>query len=229
MTAEGQPVDAAPAAAASDLWVSISDLGALKGVSKAAISKRVLKFESDGLINVRHEDGKKLVNLVEFDRLIGANTDPAQELRNGGHIAKPMPQVAADPTPQQSQAEQGSDSGKPQYSASRALRESYDAENARLDLEERTKRLVDKEEAEARIFRIFRRVRDRFLSMSAVVAPRIYAAVDERTARQIMDEEVRKALSKLADELDHDGDVDDADDDAAEELSDAAGGDRGAT
>jgi|GEM_PF-2249088 len=217
---DGQPVDGA-AGGISELWVSITQLAALKDVSKAAISKRVIKLENDGLIRTKREDGEKRVNLVEFDRAIGANTDPAQELRNPGGIAQPTI------TPPAGSSSEQNDPAKPQYSASRALRESYDAENSRLDLEERLGRLVDKEEAEQRMFRVFRRARDRFLSMPAVVAPRIFNAPDERTARQIMDEEVRKLLAALADDLDHEGDIDDADE-PAEELSDAADGDRSA-
>jgi hypothetical protein len=216
---DSQPVDGGQQAAVPELWVSISKLALIKNVSKQAISKRVKKFESDGLIRVLEQDGEKKINLVEFDRLIGANTDPAQALRNPGGIAQPsMPLTAAPPAADQA------DLAKPQYSASRALRESYDAENSRLDLEERLKRLVDKQEAEQRIFRIFRRARDRFLSLSAVAAPRIFNAPDERTARQIMDEEVRNRLLALADDIDAAGDIDVNDD--AEEVSDAADGER---
>jgi hypothetical protein len=53
----------------------------------------------------------------------------------------------------------------------------------------------------------------------------VFNATDERTATQILDEEVRKLLDALAADLDHKGDETDLPDDA-EELSDAAAGDR---
>lgn len=212
---DAQPVDGQATAQIGEVWLSLSQIAGLKKVSVQAISKRVKRLSDEGLITV-HKDGREQkVNLVEFDRAIGATTDPAQELRNPGGVTQPTA-TAAEP----------SDPSKPQYSASRALRESYEAENARLNLEERTGRLGDMSEVEARTFRVFRRARDRFLSLPAVLAPRVYNATDERTVRQIIDEEVRKVLEALAADLDRKGD---ADDEAAEEdVSDAAAGDRDA-
>jgi hypothetical protein len=215
-----QPVDGQATLPLAEVWLSISQIADIKKVSKAAISKRVLKLEGEGLITTRRAGAEKKVNLVQFDRAIGEHTDPAQEFRNPGGIATPTTtSPAAPPAPID-------DPSKPQYSASRALRESYEAENSRLNLEERTGRLADKAEVERRTFRIFRRVRDRFLSLSAVAAPRVFNASDERTARQIMDEEVRKLLDALAADLDHSGDEADLPD--ADEVSDAAAGDRSA-
>jgi hypothetical protein len=211
-----QPVEGQATLPISEVWLSLSQIAQLKKVSIEAISKRVKRFVADNLIEVKQDGREKKVNLVVYDRLIGANTDPAQALRNPGGIAQPTTTVASDPAPPTPD-----DPAKPQYSASRALRESYDAENSRLDLEERLKRLGDMGEVEARTFRVFRRARDRFLSLSAVCAPRVFNASDERAARQIMDEEVRKLLAGLADDLDR-GDLDDAAADLADEdVSDA--------
>lgn len=215
----GQPVDAQAQLPIPEVWLSISQLAEIKKVSKAAISKRVIRLEREQLITTRKDGAEKKVNLVEFDRAIGANTDPAQALRNPGGIALPTA-PAQKPEPE-------ADETSSTYSASRALRESYQAEGARLDLEERTGRLGDMTEVEARTFRIFRRVRDRFLSLPAVCAPRVFNAADERAARQIMDEEVRKLLDALAADLDRKGDDDEEPEmPDADEVSDAASGDR---
>lgn len=162
---QGQPVDGQAMLPIPEVWLSISQIAEIKKVSKAAISKRVIKLEADGLITTRKDGSEKKVNLVEFDRAIGANTDPAQELRNAGGIAQPT--VSA-PTKPEAEA----DPSKPQYNVSRALRESYDAEHSRLNLEERTGRLADKSEVEARTFRIFRRARDRRGGAQAAAEPR---------------------------------------------------------
>ncbi len=225
---EPQPVEAQATLVLADVWRSLSEIAELKGVSTQAISKRVKKFRAEGLLQVRQDGSKIKVNLVEFDRLIGATTDPAQALRNPGGIAQPTTTTAT-AAPETVDA----DDGSPKYSASRALRESYQAEGARLDLEERTGRLADKDEVEARTFGIFRRARDRFLSLPALCAGRVRGAPDDRAARAIMEEEVRKVLDALAADLDRKDAGDDEDeqleaDIVDEDVSDAPAGDRSA-
>lgn len=114
-------------------WVSVTDAAALRGVSKQAISKR-LKSLGDQ-VRTRQVGGKLLLNLPEWDRVTGANADPAQVLRN--RDVEPSSQVKEPERP-------AGDSSlvSRAYSAQRARLAGYDAENARLDLEERTGKLL---------------------------------------------------------------------------------------
>lgn len=210
----GQPVDAAAGAVDPGLWVSISELARLKGKSKQAISKRVKRLvESQALETRSGEGGEVLVNRVAFDRAVGENTDPAQLLRNPGL------EIAATAPAPVSQAG-GADDGQPKsrgYLQHKETSAAYQAENDRLDLEERLGRTCDRADVEARTFNVFRRLRDRLLSLPSICAPRVANAVDERAARLIIDEEVRKLLDALANDLDRPDD--DEGDDVDEEQS----------
>jgi hypothetical protein len=106
------------------IWLSVSDVASRRGVSKQAISKRLLSLA--GRISTRRDGNKLLINVAEFDRVTGADTDPAQALRNR---ELPLRQ---------------SDAGKvgAKFSEQRARREGYDAEMARIKLEELQGKLV---------------------------------------------------------------------------------------
>ena len=68
------------AAAAAPEWLSITALAVRDGVSKQAISKRVLRFEAEGLVSTRHSrHGDKFVNVAEFDSAIADGFLPQQQ------------------------------------------------------------------------------------------------------------------------------------------------------
>ena len=148
-----------------------------------------------------------LVNRVAYDRAIGETTDPAQALRNPG-----LEVATADASPP---AAQTTGEGQPKskgYLLHKETSAAYQAENDRLDLEERLERTCDRADVENRTFNVFRRLRDRLLSLPSICAPRVANASDERAARLILDEEVRKLLDALAGDLDKPEDDDSGDD-----------------
>ncbi|TIN84342.1 winged helix-turn-helix domain-containing protein [Mesorhizobium sp.] len=53
------------------VWKSLSEIAAMRGVSKVAIKKRVDKFEADGLVQTRRQGRERLVDLAAFDKAIG--------------------------------------------------------------------------------------------------------------------------------------------------------------
>jgi DNA-binding Lrp family transcriptional regulator len=61
--------------AGQPLMMSVSDIARAKGVSKEAVSKRVKRFEADGLLQTETRGQQKLVPLAEYDRLVGETTD----------------------------------------------------------------------------------------------------------------------------------------------------------
>jgi DNA-binding Lrp family transcriptional regulator len=61
--------------AGQPLMMSVSDIARAKGVSKEAVSKRVKRFEADGLLQTEMRGQHKLVPLAEYDRLVGETTD----------------------------------------------------------------------------------------------------------------------------------------------------------
>ncbi|BBE74351.1 hypothetical protein OHA_1_03982 [Pleomorphomonas sp. SM30] len=58
--------------------LSVSELARLKGVSKEAVSKRVRRFEGDGVLATQMVGQQKMVPVAEYDRLVGETTDFAQ-------------------------------------------------------------------------------------------------------------------------------------------------------
>ena len=179
--------------AVDGLWMSVSALAKAKGKSKQAVSKQLQRL--DGRVATRKKGPELLVNVVEFDRAVGETTDPAQTLRNlepAGEADEPSLKI---------------------YAQERAKRESYQAENARLDLEERRGALTSVADVENHQMDVFRRVRDSFLALPATASEKVHAAPDALVARRILDDQIRDVLTQLAADLDRLG---------TEETSDAA-------
>lgn len=126
------------------VWLSVSEAAAARGVSKQAISKRLKSL--GGRVATRHEGRQLLLNIAEFDRITGAETDPAQALRNrhldrgdDGAAGAGRGMAPPGPAPQPPRA---GDAATEVYSQQKARQTAYAAEMARLDLEERTGKLV---------------------------------------------------------------------------------------
>jgi hypothetical protein len=63
-----------------DGWATITQLAALRGRNKAAVSRRVARMERDGLLRSRKgPGGTKLVNVAEFARLADDEVDAINE------------------------------------------------------------------------------------------------------------------------------------------------------
>jgi MarR family len=76
-------------------WLSITDLARAIGRDKAGVSRRVARFEAQGLLKTRvGESGQKLVNRAEFDRVASATVDAIQEAN--GRAASPINRMAAE-------------------------------------------------------------------------------------------------------------------------------------
>src|SRR5262249_6992400 len=156
--------------------------------------------------------GTVLVNIVELGRVIAAETDPAQALRNGTAPDEPEDFIVDD-EPDAPAAASG-----PNYHASRANREAYQAENARLDLEHRLKLIAYVDDVDRQTMAATRKIRDRFMALPAMCADRLAAAADARAVRAILTVEIRNLLIALDREL-----LQMDEDDAGSELDDGAG------
>ncbi len=139
------------------LWLSISEIARLKGISRQAIAKRIGPLTAHGLLDVQSgENGAKLINLAQFDRAVGEVGDAIKE-----GAAETRAEMAAD------------------VPASPALRDhqaraaQYAADLKFLDLEERLGRLVpvvEVEEASAKCAEATVRVIDRLPTYADSIA-----------------------------------------------------------
>jgi hypothetical protein len=90
---EGVVMSATP----TDGWLTITALAEIRGVSKAAISKRVIRFERDNLVATRMVGKQKFVHAEMFDRACHLHTDGVRELNGTTRKrAKAMAAVDAD-------------------------------------------------------------------------------------------------------------------------------------
>lgn len=199
------------------LWVPVAEAARRQAppISRAAMHKRVANLRAAGRLSTQPGPrGTVLVNIVALNRAIAAETDPAQELRNRRAPATLLDVDDDGDAADDTAALPGA--GGANYHKSRAEREAYQAENARLDLDERLDRLTDKADVERRTMTAFRKLRDRLLSFPATVADRAASAPDVTAVRNLLATEMRRMLDHLANELDHLEDDADDDDDAGE-------------
>lgn len=116
---------------APGLWMTISELAAAKDLGRSAVSERVLRLEEQGLLTTRPGKGRtKLVNVAEFDRVVGQVTDLARE------------QGAATRRGAEGEGDEAQGGAGGAYTREQAKRMAYLAEISRLDLEERLGNLV---------------------------------------------------------------------------------------
>lgn len=171
------------------IWMSVSDVADRRGVSKQAISKRLKAL--GGRVSTRKDGNRLLVNIAEYDKVIGAETDPAQELRNRELPARQPDVLQQTPGGKASLA----------FSIQRAKRESYDAEMARLRLEELQGKLVpiaQVEEAMVRCATVLLRVIEQLPGESDDPALRIVLKNKVHELRGTLEREMRM-LSEQAD------------------------------
>ena len=165
---------------------------ALSAVQKAIASGRIHP-EPDGSIDPIKAD-------AQWDR----HTRTAQPTTPRVTTARPPPvaqhasqPAAPPPMPQASDDARGVD-----YHKARAVRETYSARLAKLEFEERTGKLISKDEVDIKYFQLARQLRDRMQQIPRKVAPEIVALVvadpDVRGVTDILDVAIREALEDLA-------------------------------
>lgn len=183
-------------------------------VSKQAVSKRVASLVRAGRLATKPGPRNAvLINIVAFNRAVAEETDPAQALRNNRPPIDLLANAYDEGGEGDDEPVRGGGVESASYHSSRAKREAYQAENARLNLAERLEELVSREAVEQRTMEIFRHVRDRLLMLPTRSSERLAAAPDARAVKAILTAEIRRLLETLADELDHLGDSEDRDDD----------------
>jgi DNA-binding MarR family transcriptional regulator len=115
----------------ADEWMSISDLARAIGRDKGGVSRRVARFESQGLLTTRvGESGQKLVSRSEYDRVASETTDTKQEL-NGLKHRSANGNVPASASP-----------AGPPLARAQAAKTDAQAQLARLDLSQRLGQLL---------------------------------------------------------------------------------------
>ncbi len=125
------------------------------------------------------------------DGTLDSDTADADWIRNTQTHA---PQVV-----RRGQSEEDEGFGASQYTKARAVREHYQARLAKIDYEERTGRLVSKDEVQVAAFNKFRQFRDNLLNLPDRLAAMLAAETEAARVYEILAGEIRKALNAFAD------------------------------
>jgi len=148
-----------------------------RGVSLAAVQKAI----RSGRIS-RNADG--LIDSERADAEWNAKTRPGQS-RAPLAAAAPLEPAEAPPD--------GLD-----YFRARAIRENYLARMAKIEFEEKTAKLVSRDEVEAAAFTRGRIVRDNLLNIPDRLAATLAAESDADKVHRLLSDEIRRALNDLA-------------------------------
>ncbi len=151
-----------------------------RGVSHAAVQKAIrsgrIATNADGLIDSDRAD-------AEWN----AKTRPGQRRAPRAAQAVPLPEPFR-PEP----------AGGLDYFRARAVRENYLARLAKIEFEEKTAKLISRDEVQVAAFTKARTVRDNMLNIPDRLAATLAAETDADKVHQILTGEIRKALDELA-------------------------------
>ena len=139
----------------------------------------------------KNENGK--IDPDTADQQWDQNTNPAQ-VRDPAVLSEKAVQRLQGKSP----VTAPDNTGVPSYSQSRAVKEAYQARIARLQYEEMTGQLAKVSEVKLEAFRRARTARDQILSVPDRVGPILAAENDPDVVRDLLEEELRKALEVLA-------------------------------
>jgi hypothetical protein len=169
-----------------------------RGVSLRAVQKAL----SSGRIAAR-EDGRLDADVADTNW--ARNTAPRPRPASKPVSKGPIKEVASPASPHHSDSPRREPTEPPklesglEYSKARAVRESYLARLAKIDFEERTEKLVSRDEIQVAAFNRYRTFRDGMLNIPDRLAAVLAAEADPRQVHEMLATEIRKALTEFAD------------------------------
>jgi len=163
------------------MLISLAELAMLKNVSRAAVTKKIKSGKLEGAV-VNH-NGRKLVNKDEAIRL----WDRA-DTRVVTAVKKELKQKI-DSLPSDS---------IPDFAESKAKREFYLAELAKLDVLEKKKELVSVEEIKKSSFAKARAIREQLINLADRLSHQLAGEDDATVIYKIINSEHREALENLS-------------------------------
>ncbi len=151
-----------------------------RGVSLAAVQKAI----HSGRIATTAE------GMIDSER---ADAEWKAKTRPGQRRTRPSATVAKEPERVEPPVAGGLD-----YFRARAVRENYLARLAKIEFEEKTAKLISRDEVQVAAFTKGRTARDNLLNIPDRLAATLAAETDADKVHQILTGEIRKALDELA-------------------------------
>ena len=166
------------------MFITFADLAKLKGVSRSAVSQRrqtgILK---NAIVKV---NGRELLNKDEAVRLWDQNSVPAPKAitaQTKKELKKQVDGMAADEIPD--------------FNISRAKKEFYTAELARIQVEQQKKELISAKEVEKKSFELAVGIREAFLTLPDRVSNLFASETDASAIDSVMRQEIHSCLERF--------------------------------
>ena len=166
------------------MFITFADLAKLKGVSRSAVSQRrqtgILK---DAIVKV---NGRELLNKDDAVRLWDQNSVPAPKAitaQTKKELKKQVDGMAADEIPD--------------FNISRAKKEFYTAELARIQVEQQKKELISAKEVEKKSFEMAVGIREAFLTLPDRVSNLFASETDASAIDSVMRQEIHSCLERF--------------------------------
>ena len=164
------------------MLISMAELAKLKNVSRMAVSKKVKSGKLDSAV-VNH-NGRKLINKEEAFRLWDIQALPSKDTT----VRKQLKQEINAKT----------DDEIPAYGESKAKREYFLAELAKLDVEEKKEQLVSVDEIKKSSFAKARAMREALTNLADRLSHQLAGDDDGTVIHNLLSIEHREALENLA-------------------------------
>ena len=164
------------------MLITMAELAMLKNVSRQAVSKKIKTGKLDSAI-VNH-NGKRMVNKEEAFRLWDLQAPPSKDTT----VRKKLKQEINSKKVEEI----------PAYGESKAKREYFLAELAKLDVEEKKKQLVSVEEIKKSSFATGRSIREALTNLADRLSHQLAGEDDATVIHNILSTEHREALENLA-------------------------------
>jgi len=163
------------------MLISLAELAMLKNVSRAAVTKKIKSGKLEGAV-VNH-NGRKMVNKEEAFRLWDmADTRTVTTVKK--ELKEKIDSLPADSIPD--------------FAESKAKREFYLAELAKLDVEEKKNQLVSVDEIKKSSFAKARSIREALTNLADRLSHQLAGEDDATVIHNLLSTEHREALENLA-------------------------------
>ena len=164
------------------MLITMAELATLKNVSRTAVSKKIKSGKLEGAI-VNH-NGRKLVNKEEAFRLWDLQAPPSKDT----NVRKKLKEEIASKTVEEI----------PSYGESKAKREYFLAELAKIDVEQKKEQVIDVEIITKSAFAKGRARRASLENIADRLSHQLAGEDNPSAIHKILTEEHREALENLA-------------------------------
>ena len=163
------------------MFITMSELAKLKNVSRMAVSKKVKQGKLEGAV-VNH-NGKRMIHKEEAFRLWDIQAPPSRDKNVKKELKKAIYAKLDDEIPN--------------YAESKAKREHFLAELARLDVEQKKNELILVSDITKSSFEVGRAIRESLFNLADRLSNQIAGETDPQIIHKLLTEEHRVALEQL--------------------------------